>query len=367
AAGAEYVGSDTCKECHESLYNTFMRSGHPWKLNKVVDGKPPAYPFTQITELPEGYTWNDISYVIGGYKWKARFMDLMGYIITSPLGEAPDAEKHKDYANQFNFANPLVGKDAGWVIYNSGKTTKDKAGLVYDCGTCHTTGYSAWPPDSHQDGLEGIVGTWAEPGIQCEACHGPGSLHTNDPHGVRLNVERSSDLCGECHERGAQEFVDASKGFIEHHEQYEELFQSKHITIDCVVCHDPHAGVEQLRRDGKQTTRTQCENCHFKEAKVQGVDAHASFKCVECHMPYIGKSAWGNAAKFTGDVRTHLMAIDPTQIEQFYTVTEGSAEKLYSYSQIGLNFACRHCHVNDTPMARTDEELIETASGYHTP
>jgi len=46
-----------------------------------------------------------------------------------------------------------------------------------------------------------------------------------------------------------------------HHEQYEELFQSKHIVLDCVVCHDPHAGVVQIRKADAQTTRTRCENC----------------------------------------------------------------------------------------------------------
>lgn len=364
--GAEYVGSAACSQCHSALYDTFMNSGHPWKLNKVADGKQPDYPFAEKygdLPLPEGYTWDDISYVIGGYYWKARFMDKNGYIITSPKGEAPDAEKHKDYLNQWNYANAGAGKEAGWVKYNSGKTTKEKPGLIYDCGACHTTGYSAWPPEAHQDGLEGIKGTWAEPGIQCEACHGPGSLHASDPHGAALEVERSSALCGQCHDRGAQEFVDAKGGFIEHHEQYEELFQSKHITLDCVVCHDPHTGVVQLREAGKPTTRTQCENCHFKQAKYQ--EHEINIECIACHMPKVGKSAWGNPDTFTGDVRTHLMAIDPEQIGQFYTVKEGDVEKTYSLSQLGLDFACRHCHNGN--FALTDEQLIERAKGYHTP
>lgn len=358
-SGAEYVGSATCSQCHEALYTTFMNSGHPWKLTKIVDGQAPTYPFTAITELPAGYTWKDISYVIGGYKWKARFMDQQGYIITDEPGKTGNA----DYLNQYNFANPIVGKDAGWVKYKSGKEK-----LVYDCGTCHTTGYSAWPPDSHQDDLAGIVGTWKEAGIQCEACHGPGSLHAANPHGIRMEVERSPDLCGDCHDRGAQETVDAKGGFIEHHEQYEELFQSKHITLDCVLCHDPHAGVEQLRQAGKQTTRTKCESCHFKEAQYQDSAVHPTVAaCIDCHMPFVGKSAWGDAAKFTGDVRTHLMAIDPKQIDQFYTVTaaDGTA-KDFSLSQVGLNFACRQCHVEGgSATVKTDAELIEKATGYH--
>ncbi len=83
-------------------------------------------------------------------------------------------------------------------------------------------------------------------------------------------------------------------------------------------------------------------------------------ECIDCHMPRVTKSAVGNAAKFTGDIRTHLMAIDPDQIGQF---TEDGSEAL---SQLGLDFACRHCHIDGgkaTP--KTDEELTAMALGYH--
>jgi hypothetical protein len=174
-------------------------------------------------------------------------------------------------------------------------------------------------------------------------------------------VDRDSALCGECHLRGAPEQVNAKGGFIQHHEQYEELFQSKHVVLDCVTCHDPHVGVVQLRQAGEQTTRTQCENCHFKQAKFQNSGVHpAVAQCIDCHMPRISKSATGNAATFTGDIRTHLMAIDPEQIGQF------SEDGSVALSQLGLDFACRHCHVEGgSATIKTDEELIEKALGYH--
>jgi len=341
--GAEYAGSETCSLCHSEIYGVFMKSGHPWKLNKVVDGQSPDYPFTKVPEPPEGYTWDDVAYVIGGYNWKARFIDQNGYIIT---GDA-------DATTQYNFANEVVGTEASWVAYHAGEENKP-----YDCGPCHTTGYN---PTGNQDDLPGLVGTWAEPGIQCERCHGPGSLHAGDPYGVRMEVDRDPELCGECHLRGAPEAVNASGGFIQHHEQYEELFQSKHIILDCVICHNPHAGVIQLRQAGEQTTRTQCENCHFEQAKYQKNEMHMALgvECIDCHMPRITKSAVGDAVKFTGDIRTHMMAIDPEQIGQF---TKDGSEAL---SQVGLGFACRHCHVPDSAFAKSDEELIEMALGYH--
>lgn len=166
--GADYVKSETCGGCHEEIYDTFMKSGHPWKLNKVVNGQPPDYPYTEVPNPPEGYTWDDITYVIGGYNWKARFIGKDGFIIT---GEEGDTE----FKGQYNFANPHVGNDAHWGKYHPGEERP------YNCGTCHTTGYSNWPADSHQDGLPGLIGTWEEPGVQCEACHGPGSLHVKNP------------------------------------------------------------------------------------------------------------------------------------------------------------------------------------------
>ena len=349
--GADYVGAETCGNCHTDVYAVFMKSGHPWKLNPVVDGQPPTYPFTELPELPAGYTWDDISYVIGGYNWKARFMDKNGYIITDKPGASGDA----NYLNQYNFANPVVGNDAGWAKYHSGEEK-----VKYTCGTCHTTGYSA-APDTHQDGLPGIVGTWAEPGITCEACHGPGSLHAANPRGVEVKVDRDSELCGQCHLRGAPEAVNASGGFIQHHEQYEELFQSKHMALNCVTCHDPHEGVVQLRQVGEQTTRTQCENCHFKQETQQKLAVHmAVAECVDCHMPRVTKSAVGDAARFTGDIRTHMMAIDSREIGQF---SEDGKEAL---SQIGLDFACRHCHVaGGIATPKTDGQLIEMATDYH--
>jgi formate-dependent nitrite reductase cytochrome c552 subunit len=152
-------------------------------------------------------------------------------------------------------------------------------------------------------------------------------------------VDRDSELCGECHLRGDPTQVDAKGGFIKHHEQYEEQLQSKHVALDCVTCHDPHAGVVQLRQAGEPTTRLQCENCHFEEARNQSeVHKAVGVQCIDCHMPRIVKSAWGDPEKYTGDIRSHLMAIDPEQEGQF---TEDGKLAL---SQISLDFACRHCH-----------------------
>ncbi len=338
-----FIGAGACAECHQDLFDVFMQSGHPWKLTKVVDGQPPDYPFTDLPGPPEGYSWDDISYVIGGYNWKARFIDKDGYIITGD----------ENATTQYNFYNPDVDLGDEWVAYHPGEE------LPYDCGSCHTTGYS---PEGNQDSLPGLIGTWSEGGVQCEECHGPGSLHAQHPMSFEMKVDRDSAACGECHFRGVVEEVDAEGGLIEHHEQYEELFQSKHAVIDCVQCHDPHTGVIQLRKtNAPQTTRTQCENCHFKESQNFKIDFHTT-ECIECHMPRVTKSAVGDPERFTGDIRTHLMAIDPNQIEQV------NKDGTLALSQIGLNFACRHCHVEGGMASpKSDAELIAAATGIHEP
>ena len=353
AFGATYVKSETCKACHQGIYDTFMKSGHPFKVNKVVDGKPPTMPFTKIEKLPEGYTWNDISYVIGGYNWKYRFMDKQGFIITDKPGATVSDTA---YLNQWNYANPAASKDAAWSKYNSGVKN-----LKYDCGSCHTTGYK---PTGNQDNMPGIVGTWSETGIQCEACHGPGSLHAANPYGVSMEVVRDAELCGKCHRRGDVTQIDAKSGLIDHHEQYEEMYQSKHLALKCVDCHNPHQGVVQLRKANKQTTRTLCENCHFKEARNQASPAHLAIKvaCADCHMPrMIGSSASVDAAKFVGDIRVHMFAIDPDATAQF------SADGKLVISQITLDFACKGCHGAGKATPKTNDELKAKAKNYHAP
>ena len=76
-SAADYVGHDACQPCHSAIYDDYIQSGHPYKLNKVEGGTPPTYPFSEVPSPPDGYTWDDVTYVIGGYGWKARFLDLV--------------------------------------------------------------------------------------------------------------------------------------------------------------------------------------------------------------------------------------------------------------------------------------------------
>ena len=100
------------------------------------------------------------------------------------------------YQNQYNFASVVTGNNANLAAYHSGEKS-----LHPDCSVYDSTGYHA---TGHQDNLEGIVGTWAAPGVQCEACHGPGSLHTGNPYGIRMPIDRDAQACGPCHSQAGR-------------------------------------------------------------------------------------------------------------------------------------------------------------------
>ena len=342
---AEYVGDQLCSGCHFDLSLSYMKSGHPWSLSTVTDGNLPDYPFTQLTSLPQGYTLQDISYIIGGYFWKAIFVNSQGYIIT----DAPGSTEDPTYLNQFNIGNSSLGTSSGWVSFHAGEPD-----LSFNCGSCHTTGYDN---GGNQDNLPGIVGTWAEPGVRCERCHGPGSLHAKDPKGVSMLVERDSALCRECHIYVPTASLEVTNGFIQHSDQLGDLSQSKHQILDCLTCHDPHSGVVQLRLEDQQTSRLLCQDCHFKQAQVQNNPRHTAINvsCTDCHMPRLIQSGAVNPQAFTGDIRTHVVAIDPRLVSQFNE--DGSLAS----GQISLDYACRHCHGS----TKSDEELLAAASGYH--
>ncbi len=347
AASQEYVGSESCAECHEAEYNKFILSGHPHKLTKIENGEPPQLPFDSLTggvvDPPQGTTWEEITYVIGGFGWKARFIGADGYIITGD----------ENAKTQYNFAHEELEIPAGWVAYHAGEEN-----LPFDCGACHTTGYT---PQGHQDNLEGIIGTWSSPGVQCEACHGLGSRHADDPQGVRMVLDRSSQLCGQCHVRGNPALIDASDGFEQHHEQYEDLYNSKHFAISCVTCHDPHASsrfVDEEVNPNKGISQN-CKSCHWAEL-TQKNRKHHNVDCVDCHMPPMAKSAVGDLERFTGDVRSHQFSINPDpEAPQF------DEEGAFVMPYITLNYACRHCHNGEDYSNQDITDLASMALGYH--
>jgi len=321
-----YVGSEKCKTCHLELYNGWKTTGHPYKLMTTDEAKAFGIPF------PEGYSEKDIYRVIGGWGWKSRYVDSDGYIITKT-----GTERKTNGSNQYNIATEK------WADYNAGKTLK------YDCGNCHTTGYSL---TGSQDNKPGIVGTWEEKGIGCEACHGAGSVHVANGGGKGVGIIKndSSALCGNCHTRGKDNTKIMSKdGFVEHHEQYPEFLNSPHNVLSCVSCHNPHKGTRAGATNPIEGggIKIQCSACHAQQSNdfTGSTMQKAGVKCIDCHMPRVGKSAVGDAAKFKGDVREHLFKINLDPDAKMF-----SDDGKFANGYLTMDWTCLNCH-NDKDKA----------------
>lgn len=360
---ATYVGADACRACHPQIAEQHTIHGHAHKLT-AVQGGPPEFPEeglrAGVPEPPEGYTWADIAYVIGGYTRKGRYIDNDGYVLTTGL---------TGVNTQWNLDFGPNGVEAGFVPYEASATVPKP--YDFACFTCHTTGAEPQNEDfpEYQDNRPGFIGTWAESGIQCEECHGPGSNHIPVPEERDIFVDVTVNSCGQCHTRGTDpNVIIAAGGFIQHHEQYPELLASGgHADFDCTACHDPHISTNYSR---ETAIRNECTDCHadLNMAMHEGYvyvrgDYTEALSCESCHMPYATKSAAAASAEVVGlegrmgDTRTHIFRVETaedklTYLSMFTEDGAAVAKDAEGRAAVTVDFVCLRCH-NDVGNAFT--------------
>lgn len=383
-----YVGSNACAGCHgaadlsgsgDNIFDEWTNSGHPYKFNQVIGGNPPDYP-NFVVNFEDGWMsglgadWDDISGVIGGFGWKARFVDNEGFIAGTASSLVNPGAGH----NQLNF---FGGVEHGWVNYEAGTENKR---YNYSCFRCHTTGPST--EGSWLDGME--LGDFAEQGIGCEACHGPASDHVAnafadpplidrvyefdinngnglggemaDPNGDDINF-----MCGTCHNRNFDTAIDAGGGFVKHHEQWDEFSATRHseMGFNCTTCHNPH---KRVIWEGEGISM-QCQTCHPSNVAVN--NHPVDLDCMDCHMPYAAKSGTTiGESGFRGDVRSHLFAITSSAESMFNEAGNYVRDDEERSASLDLQHACLGCH-NDDPdddvPDKSAEELVQFASTMH--
>lgn len=346
-----YVGSETCQICHPLKYFDFIKSGHPKKFN-ITRRTAPVYPHfvENFMELPTGASsWQDIAGVIGGWGWKARYVDTTGMVV----GTADSIINPGGGENQLNFFEFFEDRPT-WSDYNVGSVTQ----YNYGCFKCHTTG-PVPPEETDENWLQTHLridsdeelGNFAFGGVQCEACHGPGGTHvlTMKPQDIsKPECEEINNLCGSCHFRLSDHNVQASGDFIKHHEQYDEFIHTKHYKdarMNCSTCHDPHKRV-LWSGDG---IKTDCESCH---SSVTAAGPHANTDCITCHMAYIAKSAQATGF-LKGDVRSHTFSINSDVDYEMLGIhpTEEGVEIMNvdddGLTHISLKYVCYQCHKDE--------------------
>lgn len=357
--GAAYVGSSACQQCHTEAAAQNTVHGHSHKLTRV-QGEPPTFPpegtRAGVPNPPEGIDWSQVSYVIGGYTKKARFIDNDGYIYTTGL---------TGVATQWNLDYPANGTTAGFVAYEPDAVAPKP--YDYSCFQCHVTGAQAQNEDfpEFQENRPGFAGTWKEAGVQCEACHGPGDKHFTTVEGqvtidkTAIYVSTDASNCGKCHTRGDDNNAILAKGgYIQHHEQYPELLASGgHASFDCTACHVAHISTNY---DREHAIRNACTDCHTTQTMARHTgktltrgDYTEALTCESCHMPFATKSGSSATPEVVGengrqgDTRTHIFRIDTESVSYTSMFTEDGTAVVKDdtgKAAVSLDFVCLRCH-----------------------
>ncbi len=338
AAPPGFAGSASCRECHEKFYQLWSTSFHGLAMQPYTAELARTQLIAPTTEI-----------VARQYRFVA---DLQrGVVIErTPVGESRfPIMQVMGGKNVFYFLTPL---ERGWlqvlpVAYDVRRrewfdTTasamrhfgdrRDQAlywkerPLTFNtsCFSCHVSQLSK----NYDLKTDSYHTTWAEPGINCETCHGPSAEHArlfrdrpaNQPapadlkliSAKRLSTEQRNAMCAPCHAKMSPVTMNFAPGkrFFDHFdlvafenadfypdgrdlgENYTYTLWrlspcTKSGQLDCLHCHTSSG---RYRFKDPATVNDACRPCH--QDKVENAFAHTHHpagtpgnQCVACHMP----------------------------------------------------------------------------------
>jgi tetratricopeptide (TPR) repeat protein len=271
---AQYVGSEACRACHADRYQSQSKSAHA----RALAPARPNYPIPGIPAPESTAQW-----AFGAGEKAITWV--------SQTGEETIAEHGLSYYAATKALAPTPGHaNSSDLVYR----TFDPLGTALRCFRCHSTG-----PVTLQAGYRVQP---SEPGIRCEACHGPGSRHVASggapgtiQNPKRLSAAELNVLCGACHRQASDldDETDWSNSWnVRHQPSYlhrAACFRNSKGALSCLTCHDPHAPLDTTAAHYD----ARCVTCH---PKITHKTAVASRSCVSCHMPAVATSA---ALRFT--------------------------------------------------------------------
>lgn len=215
-----YTNSSLCKVCHQKKYDDWYSTMHRVMLSNNTSAQIMGLP------LPANETWANITFVVVG-KTSFRYLNNSGGFF----------KKYDTVAETFS------------DYYGN-----------YTCGGCHTTGYNT--TGGNQSGLVNITGTWSEPGITCENCHGPGG------NGHQVTINKTGGDCNKCHygnSRQGQALTNkhatgpaeesTSRTCTQCHSPYDRYMTGYAASLEnaanvtCFVCHNPHGTTDDKYAD----------------------------------------------------------------------------------------------------------------------
>lgn len=289
-----YVGSATCARCHANTYEALTQTWHPSILRRAADEI--ILGDFAVEDPDRIFTRDDVEWVVGG-QYKQRYLtEIDGRLYVLPA--------------EWNVVN------GEWVEYEA-ENWRSRPFSQY-CAGCHTTGYDA------------ETQTWVEPGVQCEACHGPGADHVAST-GDRTKIVNPADLdfsdqievCAQCHSRGKDPSgrfpfpvgyhpggpAKLSETFVlsteaddfwpdgtakRHHMQYQDWRQGVHRdSVGCIFCHNSHT-IGETDHQTRMVGNDRCLICHEGNSDLAShipymASAVGKVTCTDCHMPAVSK------------------------------------------------------------------------------
>ena len=178
----------------------------------------------------------------------------------------------------------------------------------------------------------------------CETCHGPGSIHVEDPDVVAnrptLNgksAEEKSASCQTCHDGGAQFFWSGS------------THQTRNVA--CTDCHSVHSSKSEDAQLVASTMLEQCFSCHKNIRADLWKNSHhpireGKISCTDCHNPH--------------GTQTAKMLLGDSANELCYTChTEKRGPFLWEHAPV--RESCLNCH---TPHGSNHIKLQKTSVPY---
>jgi len=238
--GAEYIGSESCRECHRAEHASWHKSFHRTMTQVAAPGVVVA-PWKGVLEHGgrkyELETRDDGYWVkLDAREWKAEAGDNGKLRAGADLGKrvwkkiALTTGSHHQQVFHFPlgegrklrlFPFTWLIPEQRWIPYVTSFLGAHAGAEQTDvwnegCIKCHATGGKP-----RRDGTTGRLDTTVvEFGIACEACHGPGAKHvafertlegneddrealaTGDPtiiHPAKLSAKTGAMVCGQCH------------------------------------------------------------------------------------------------------------------------------------------------------------------------
>ncbi len=322
--GGTYGGSAACKPCHAEQYEAWQNSAHafaakhsePALVRGTFDGGEATWGEGSKGRLEtsgETLSFGTADTREGreaGHRLSIYFGNrtIEQHLAEFPGGRFQALPIGYDLARNEWFdlfpGDPRAPED--WGHWSGRGMTANS-----ECLFCHTTGFER----GYDLATDAYSTTWAELGVGCEACHGPGVDHVNttrDGAAARqtfglIGSDRMLDACAACHalRRELRPGFAAGNRFLDHFEpvlldeadyevdgqlsgeayEWASFLQSRMYRegVTCSDCHDPHRA--ELRAEGNGL----CLECHEPVFADVGHTHHATgspgSRCVACHMP----------------------------------------------------------------------------------